>query len=106
MAATVANQEIVSRGTYTMKYAEITLDSAYLTDGEAIEAATFGFAVIKLIIIQDDPAGYTIESVRTDDDSWKIKVYSFSNTTNTVLGNIVSGKDLSAVTIRCLVVGR
>ena len=106
MAVTIANNEIISRGRYTFMYSEITLDSAYASGGEAVEASDFGYTVIKGIWIADDPAGYTVEASRTDDDSWLLKVYSFSNTTNTVLGGIVTGKDLSAVTIRCLVLGR
>ncbi len=105
MAVSYANREIVSRGRYTLYYVEITLDSAYAASGEAVAAADFGFSMIKGIW-PSHAEGYVVEPVRTDDDSWLIKVYSFSTSTNTVGAEIVTGKDLSAVTIPCLVLGR
>jgi hypothetical protein len=105
MAVTYANREIISRGTYTLYYVEITMDSAYAADGEAIAAADFGFKVIKGIW-PSHAEGHIVEPVRSSDTAWLMKVYAFSNSTNTVLGNIVTGKDLSAVTIPCLILGR
>lgn len=105
MAVTYANGEIISRGKYTLYYTEITLDSSYATSGEAVNAADFGMKIIKAIF----PAhaeGYEVEPVRSTDAAWLIKVYAFSTNTNTVASEIVSGKDLSAVTIPCLIVGR
>jgi hypothetical protein len=105
MAVTYGNREIISRGTYTLYYVEITLDSAYASGGEDIAASDFGFKMIKGIW-PSHAEGYIVEPARTDDDSWLLKVYSFSTSTNTVGGAIVTGKDLSAVTIPCLVLGR
>ena len=106
MAVTIANREIIHRGAYTDLYVEITLDSSYLTGGEVVTAEDFGMKLIKAIWIADDPAGYTVECTRTSDSSWKFKVYSFSTTTNTLGAEMVSAKDLSAVTIRCRILGR
>lgn len=105
MAVTYANTEIVSRGKYTLIYTEITMDSSYAANGEAVNAADFGFAMIKGIW-PASAEGYTVEPVRSTDLAWLMKVYAFSNSTNTVLGNIVTGKDLSDITIPCLVLGR
>ena len=105
MAVTYANREIISRGTYTLYYVEITLDSSYAASGEAIAAQDFGFTVIRGIWPSHAEA-YTVEPVRTDDDSWLLKVYGETATTNTVAGEMVTGKDLSAVTIPCLILGR
>lgn len=105
MAVTYANGEIVSRGKFILYYTEITLDSSYASGGESIAASDFGFAFIKGIW-PASAEGYTVEAVRSSDTAWLMKVYAFSNSTNTVLGNIVTGKDLSDITIPCLVLGR
>lgn len=105
MAVTIANREIISRGSYTLYYAEITLDSSYAASGEAVDAADFGFKIIKGIW-PSHAEGYIVEPVRSTDAAWLIKVYSFSTSTNTVGGEIVTGKNLSAVTIPVLVLGR
>jgi len=105
MAVSYANREILSRGTWTTYYVEITLDSAYAAGGEAVTAQDLGFTVIKGIW-PSHAEGYTVEFVRTDDDSWLIKVYGEAATTNTIAAQMVTGKDLSAVTIPCMIVGR
>lgn len=105
MAVSYANRETISRGTYTLYYVEITMDASYAASGEAITAQDFGFTVIRGIW-PSHAEGYTVEPVRTDDDSWLMKVYAFSTSTNTLGGEMVTGKDLSAVTIPCLVLGR
>lgn len=104
MAATFANTDIVSRGKWTLIYSEMTMDSAYAASGEAIDAATFGFKIIKGIW-PSHGEGYVVEPVRTDDDSWLMKVYAYSANSNTAI-EIVTGKDLSAVTIPLLILGR
>lgn len=106
MAATIANQHTIFRGSRTVKYAEVTLDSAYASGGEAINAADFGFAQILGVFCGGTPAGYSTEITKSTDTQFLVKVYAFSNTTNTVVGQIVTGKDLSAVTIPVLVIGR
>lgn len=105
MAVSYANREILYRGTYNLYYVEITMDSSYAASGEAIAAADFGFTVIRGIW-PSHAEGYTVEPVRTDDDSWLMKVYGESANTNTIAAEMVTGKDLSAVTIPCLVLGR
>ena len=104
MAVAYANREIVSRGRYTLYYVEVTMDSAYAAGGEAIAAEDFGFKMI-LGIWPSHAEGYVVEPVRTDDDSWLMKVYASGAATNTAT-EIVTGKNLSAVTIPCLVLGR
>jgi len=106
MAVTISNLEYLRRGTYNLMYAEIAMDASYLASGEQVNASDFGFSVIKGIWLTGNPAGYIVEPVRSSDILWLLKFYSFSNTTNTVLGDMVSAKDLSAVTCRCLVLGR
>lgn len=104
MAVSYANREILTRGTWTLYYVEITLDSAYLTGGEAIAAADFGFSVIKGIW-PSHAEGFHVEPVRTDDDSWLMKLYSNSASTNTAI-EISSGVDRSGIMIPCLILGR
>lgn len=104
MAVTYANREILYRGTYTLMYVEITLDSSYTTAGETISATDFGFGVIKGIW-PTMGAGYTFEAVRSSDTAWLLKSYASGANTNTAT-ELVSGKDLSAVTCRALVLGR
>ena len=105
MAVSYANQEYMYRGAWNLLYTEITLDSSYLTGGEAVAAADFGFTVIKAIFPSHAEA-YTVEMVRSSDTAWLIKVYGETATTNTIAAEMVSGKNLSAVTIPCLIVGR
>lgn len=105
MAATVANTHILLRGSRTFIYGEITLDSSYATNGESITADLFGMKAI-LGIWPSGADGYTIDPVKSTDSTWLIKVYGASTNTNTVAGEMVSGKDLSSVTIPVLVVGR
>ncbi len=106
MAVSVANRHFLFRGQRTLMYAEITLDSAYASGGEEIEASLFGFKAIDGIFPAGNTSGYVFEFTKSDFNTFLCKVYSFSNTTNTVLGAIVTGKDLSAVTIPVLIVGR
>lgn len=105
MAVTIANRESLYRGVYNLMYAEITLDSSYATAGESVAASDFGFGVIKAIFASH-AEGYTVEYVRSSDTAWLIKVYGETATTNTIAAEMVSGKDLSAVTIPVLIVGR
>lgn len=104
MAVSYANREILFSGSWRLLYVEITLDSSYATSGESIAAADLGFKVIRAIFPAEG-GGYVVEPVRTDDDSWLLKVYGYSSSTNTAT-EMVSGKDLSSVQIPCLVVGR
>lgn len=106
MAATIANRHIIHRGKFSLMYAEVTLDSSYASGGESVAAADFGMTQILGMFPAGNTAGYVFECTRSTDISFLIKVYSFSNTTNTVVGQIVTGKDLSAVTIPLLIVGR
>jgi hypothetical protein len=105
MAISIAERESLFRGRYTFMYAELTLDSSYATSGESLAAADFGFGVIKAIFASH-AEGYTIEFVRSSDTAWLVKVYGEASTTNTIAAEMVSGKDLSAVTIPVLIVGR
>ena len=105
MAATVANNHIIHRGSRTLMYSEITMDSSYAANGEALTAGMFGLSEI-LGIWPASAKGYTVEAVKTDAANWKLKVYSFSTTTNTVGGDIVAALDLSALVAPVLVVGR
>lgn len=104
MAVSYANREIIVRGTYTLYYVEITMDSSYASGGEAIVAADFGFKTIKGIW-PSHAEGYVTEFERTNDSDWKVKFYAFSPNSNTAIA-MVTVKDLSAVTIPCLVLGR
>lgn len=106
MAATIASRHILHRGKFTLMYAEVTMDSSYASGGEAVNAADFGFSQILGMFTAGNTAGYMFECTKSTDTQFLIKVYSFSNTTNTVVGQIVTGKDLSAVTIPLLIVGR
>lgn len=103
MAITIANQEIVWRGARTIRYAELTMDSSYLTGGESINAADFGLSVI-LGVFPSHAEGYVIEMVRSSDTAWLVKFYAYSSNSNTTI-EMVSAKNLSAVTIPVLVVG-
>lgn len=105
MAVTFANREIVNSTSWKLMYVEITLDSSYLTGGEAVTAKDLGFSVIRGIWVDDTSGGYVVTTNRSSDTSWTIKVWGYSSATNTS-AEMVSGKDLSAVTLRCLVLGR
>ena len=104
MAVTYANREIVSRGTYTLYYVEITMDSAYVTAGEPVAASDFGFKMIKGIW-PSHGEGFFVEPVRSSDSAWLLKMYSNSASTNTAV-EFASGLDRSGITIPCLVLGR
>lgn len=106
MAASVGNRHILHRGTRTLMYAEITLDSSYASGGEAVNAADFGFTSILGMFPAGNTAGYVFECTKSTYSQFLVKVYSFSNTTNTVVGEIVTGKSLSTVVIPILIVGR
>jgi hypothetical protein len=105
MAVSYANREAAHRGTWTWYLVDITLDSSYATSGEAVNAADFGFTVIRGIW-PSHAEGYTVEMVRSSDSAWLIKVYGETATTNTIAAEMVSAKDLSSVTIPCIVIGR
>ena len=105
MAVTFANQHILFRASRTFLYSEITMDSSYTTSGETINASDFGLKEI-LAIFPAAAKGYTVEAVKSTDAVFLMKVYSFSTNTNTVGAEMVSAKDLSAVVIPVLVVGR
>lgn len=104
MAVTIANTDIITRGEFTFLYSEITLDSSYATSGESITAADFGLKLIKGVW-PSHAEGYVVEPVRSSDTAWLIKVYAYSSNSNTAT-EMVSGKDLSAVTIPVLILGR
>lgn len=104
MAVTIANREILYRGTYTLMYVEITMDSSYATAGESISATDFGFSVIKGLW-PSVTGGYVVDAVRSSDTAFLIKYWAAGPNTNTAT-ELVSGKDLSAVTLRCMILGR
>lgn len=104
MAVSYANREFMFRGTWNLLYVEITLDSSYAASGESIAAADFGMTVIKAVN-PFSAEGYVVEPVRSSDTAWLIKVFASGANTNTAT-EIVTGKDLSAVTIPCFIVGR
>lgn len=105
MAATFANREYIARGAWNLMYVEVTLDSSYLTGGEAITAKDLGFSVIRAIWVDDTVGGYPVVTTRSSDTSWTFKFFAFSSSSNTAT-ELVSGKDLSTVVLRCLVLGR
>lgn len=109
MAATAANTEYVARGTWNLVYTEITLDATYASGGESISADLFGMKVIKAIW----PAsadGYICDPVRSSDTTWLMRMYvAGTPDTNSALATPLQssvGRDLSAVVIPCLVLGR
>lgn len=104
MAVTYANREFMFRGTWNLLYVEITFDSAYAASGEPIAAADFGMTVIKGVI-PFHGGGYVIEPVRSSDTAWLLKMYAYSSNSNTAT-QLVTGKDLSAITVPCFIVGR
>lgn len=109
MAVTITNREIISRGSYTLYYADITLDSSYASGGESVNAADFGFKIIKGIW-PSHAEGFLVEPVRSSDTAWLLKVYTaLTPDTNSALstpGESSTGRDLSTVTIPCLILGR
>lgn len=104
MAVSYANREILISQTWRFEYVDITLDSSYAASGEPIAAADFGFTVIKGVI-PFHCGGYVIEPVRSSDTAWLLKVYAYSSNSNTAI-QLVTGKDLSAITVPCIIIGR
>lgn len=111
MAATVANSELLARGKYTLYYCEVTLDSAYAASGESVNfKTTLGLGHVQAVFVSD-AEGYHVEpNASTPSSTWLFKVF-VSNTpdTNSATATPLEasvGRDLSAVTIPCLVVGR
>lgn len=104
MAVTYANREIIFRGSVTMMYVEITLDSSYTTSGETILASDFGMGMI-LNIWPASADGFAVDAVKTTPASWLLKAFANSASTNTVT-EFASGLDRSGVTVNALVIGR
>ena len=104
MAVTYANNEIIYRGSVTLMYVEITLDSSYTTSGEAINASDFGMSMI-LGINPFSAEGFVVEAVKSTPAAWLMKGYAWSNTTNTAI-EFASGLNRSGITIPCLIIGR
>lgn len=105
MAVSYANREILYRGSVTMMYVEITMDSSYATAGEAVNATDFGMGAILGIIPFGALGGFAVEPVRSSDAAWLLKVYAYSSNSNTSI-ELVSAKNLSTATVRCLIIGR
>ena len=104
MAVSYANREILISQNWRFEYVDITLDSSYATSGEPINAADFGFTVIKGVI-PFHCGGYVIEPVRSSDTAWLLKVYAYSSNSNTAV-ELVSAKNLSAITVPAIIIGR
>ena len=104
MAVTYANGQIINRASWTEYYVEITLDSAYATGGETLNASDFGMTVIQSITPQS-AEGFVVEPARSSDSVWTLKLYAWSNTTNTAI-EMASGVDRSGITIPVVVRGR
>lgn len=109
MAATVANVESNPIGGPggVWKYAEVTLDSAYSTGGETINATDFGFKFFKAIFVAHNEDGYIIQFIQsTDKTTALVKVWIGANATTSASVNVeVNTRDLSAVVIPVLVRG-
>lgn len=104
MALTYANTEILGRGRYTLLYTEITMDNSYATGGETVTPASLGLNVI-LGMIPVVALGYNVEYIKTNPTAGLLKVWAWSNSTNTSL-EIGSGTALNTVVVTAFVLGR
>lgn len=109
MAATVANVENLgfAGAGGPWKYAEITLDSAYLPGGEVVNAADLGFKTLKAVFFAGSVGGYSLAgTLSTDKTQLTIKVYIGANATTSASVLVESNaRDLSLIVIPCLIRG-
>ena len=109
MAVTYANTTILYRGPYTLIYTEVTLDTSYPADGESIVPADVGLREFAMILPASSE-GFTVEAVRSSPTAGLIKVFASltpdTNSATSVPLESSVGRDLSALTVDLLIVGR
>lgn len=109
MALSYANEKIIYRGHYAIKYSEVTFDSSYASGGETVNASDFGFATL-LAVIPTATAGYNVVYTKTNDGSGVLRVFASStpSTNSATAAPLESSvaRDLSAVVASLIVIGR
>jgi hypothetical protein len=103
MALTVATPEGAPTetgvpGNMKFRIVKITFDSSYASGGEALTATTLGFGTVALVIAQADVAQY-------DYTNSKLALYE-AGADSAALDEVTATTDVSAVVVRCLVMGR
>ena len=84
--------------------ADIALSSSYATGGDTYTAANFGMTSVDAIILQSNAAGYNLSVDLTNS---KVLAYQGDNTNAAAAPGIQvpAATNLSAVTVRALVIG-
>lgn len=97
MAATVAQKHRWISGDRVEGVFDVTLDNSYPTGGYALTAGSFGLMLRVDSVVPQNTGGRNLE---WDAANGKLKAYSAYATEYT------AGTDLSAMVIRCRVVGK
>ena len=109
MALTFAARDTLYRGPVTLIYVELTFDSSYAAGGETVNATDFGLTTI-LGVIPIITAGYDVTYKKTTAATGTFQMFaSLTPDTNSAVSAPVessAGRDLSALTIPCIVVGK
>jgi|TARA_B100001964_G_scaffold238822_1_gene305020 hypothetical protein len=107
MALTVATPEGAPTetgvpGNMKFRIVKITFDSSYASGGEALTATTLGFGTVALVIAQAEDSGYVAQYDYTNS---KLALYE-AGADSAALDEVTATTDVSAVVVRCLVMGR
>jgi hypothetical protein len=89
-------------GNLKYRIVKITFDSSYAAGGEALTATTLGFETVALVIAQAEDSGYVAQYDYTNS---KLALYE-AGADAAALDEVAATTDVSAVIVRCLVLGR